>query len=214
MCYSKKKEMCEMKQQYPIILASNSPRRRELLELMGVSFTVKVSDVKEITTELEPGKIVSELASLKANATYASVCFEQNAGVSQEVVIGSDTMVWLDGEILGKPKDFADAKRMISLLSGNTHQVYTGVSVLYPNAGHMEEIRFFVSADVSVQKMSESEITSYCESNEPYDKAGGYGIQGAFSRYITSIKGDYYTIMGLPVNELYNKLKEIHVLFV
>lgn len=198
-----------MRQTVPVVLASNSPRRKELLKGLGIEFSVMVSEAEEITSETEPEKIVTELSKIKGNAVLHRALETD----PDTVVISSDTIVFLNGKVLGKPKDKEDCIRMIQSLSGKSHFVYTGVTLFYSDHGTRTSESFVKAAKVKVQPITESEILEYAETAEPYDKAGGYGIQGAFSRFITGIEGDYYTIMGLPVNELYNKCKEKGFLF-
>lgn len=177
-----------------IILASGSPRRRELLGQAGIPFEVIVSDAEEIITKTEPGAIVEELSFCKAQAVA-----KQHP---TQIVLGSDTVVVQDGKILGKPKDDEDARRMIWGLQGRTHQVYTGVTLILGN----RHISFHEYADVKVYPMTEEEIESYMETGEHTDKAGAYGIQGRFGIYIQEIRGEYNTIVGLPIARVYHEL--------
>lgn len=181
------------------ILASKSPRRKELLQLLGIPFEIEVSDEEETITSTDPGKVTEELSLQKAMAVAA----KRNEGI----VIGADTVVSVDGRILGKPKDREDARTMITLLQGRAHEVYTGVS-LVDAAGDRETVTFHIGTKVNVATMTEAEIEGYISSEEPYDKAGGYGIQGLFSKYIESIEGDYFNVVGLPVHALYVAIKK------
>lgn len=181
------------------VLASKSPRRKELLQLLGITFDIQVSDEEEVITSSDPAKVTEELSLQKAKA----VAKQLNEGI----VIGADTVVALDGEILGKPADREDARRMITMLQGNSHMVFTGVSLV--NAEDGSWACFHVGTKVKVASMTEYEIEEYISLDEPYDKAGSYGIQGAFSRYIEGIEGDYFNVVGLPVHELYSKLKHL-----
>ena len=199
-----------MEQKVPFVLASGSPRRKELLMSLGIDFTVMVSDADETTTETDPEKIVAELSRKKGEAILPEALLIN----PETAVISSDTIVYLDGKVLGKPKDRQDAERMLSDLSGRTHSVYTGVTLFYSENGKRTLESFVKKADVFVGPVSKAELNSYLDTPEPYDKAGGYGIQGTFSRFITGISGDFYTIMGLPVNELYNKCREKKLIFV
>ncbi len=180
-----------------IILASASPRRKELLEQAGIPFEVIVSDADEVITKKEPGKVVEELSLCKAQAVAKRY--------PDRLVLGADTVVVLDGEILGKPKDEADAGRMLEMLQGRTHQVYTGVTLVRGE----KQVSFHDSADVEVYPMSEEEIDGYIRTGEPMDKAGAYGIQGKFCVFIRRIKGEYNTIVGLPVARVYHELSKI-----
>ena len=184
------------------VLASKSPRRKELLQLLGISFEIKVSEEEEVITSNDPIATTEELALKKAKAVAA--------GFDEGIVIGADTVVTFCGEILGKPSDQSDARRMITMLQGNSHMVYTGVSLVDAATGYCT--CFHVGTKVIVSSMSEEEIEEYISSEEPYDKAGSYGIQGSFSRYIEGIEGDYFNVVGLPIHELYEKLKRFNLL--
>lgn len=179
------------------ILASKSPRRKELLQLLGIPFDIVVSDEEEVIASTDPAKISEELSLQKAKAVARKL--------ENGIIIGADTIVALEGQILGKPVDKEDARRMITMLQGNGHMVYTGVSLV--NAEDGSCISFHVGTKVMVSAMSEQEIEEYISLDEPYDKAGSYGIQGAFSRFIEGIEGDYFNVVGLPVHELYSRLK-------
>lgn len=195
-----------------IILGSASPRRRELLEQIGVEFEVKVSSKEEVYHSLEPASIVKELALMKAE----NVAEELEAEDTQEkdlIVIGADTVVVLDGKILGKPKDEADAEQMLKALQGRAHEVYTGAAFLtYGRNGEKEVCNYAVGTRVYVNPMTETEIRAYIATGEPADKAGAYGIQGRFAAYIEKIEGDYYNVVGLPVSRVYETLKELGAL--
>ncbi|MDD6466819.1 MAG: Maf family protein [Erysipelotrichaceae bacterium] len=182
-----------------LILASASLRRQELLQLCHVPFTIEVSQIQEVIDPTLPlEQAIEQVAYQKA----ADV-FQRNP---EALVLGSDTIVVIDDQILGKPKDKEDARRMMNLLSGRTHQVITGVCLL-----SQEERRLFHQvAEVTFVKMSQEEIEHYISLDEPYDKAGGYALQGEAAIYISSIKGDYYSIVGLPVQLVYQHLKEIN----
>ena len=172
-----------------LILASGSPRRRELLSLYTTDFTVCVSDFDESTvTAATPAKLVEKLARGKCLAVAA-----QHPGA---VVLGCDTVVDVNGEVFGKPHSVEDAKRMLRALSGTTHQVHTGVCV---TDGSRTE-SFVDSCKVTFFPLSEEEIDFYTATQEPYDKAGAYAIQGRAALWLDRMEGDYYTIMGLPVS--------------
>ena len=186
-----------------IILGSASPRRRELLEQIGISFEVRVSDKEEVYHSLIPEEIVKELALSKAENVADDLLLDT-------IVIGADTIVVSDGSILGKPKDEADAVRMIRSLQGRSHKVYTGVAILdYDDEGKRKSVVHAVETEVFVNPMSDEEIREYAATGEPLDKAGAYGIQGQFAAYIERIDGDYYNVVGLPVSYVYRQLKEI-----
>lgn len=183
---------------YNIVLASASPRRKELLEQVGIRFTVKPSTCEEIITDSDPARVVLSLSHQKAIDVAEN---EKNT-----LIIGSDTIVSIDNLILGKPKDREDAYRMLKLLQGNTHQVYTGVTTINIHENKNEVYSFYSSTDVSFYEMTDEQIYNYIDSGEPMDKAGAYGIQGKSAIYIKEINGDYNTVVGLPVAMLYQTL--------
>lgn len=183
-----------------IILASASPRRRELLTQVGITPEVMPSHVEEVVTSTEPDQVVMELSAQKAE-DVAAMYLNSDRDL---VVIGSDTVVAVDGEILGKPHDEADAVRMISMIQGRTHQVYTGVTMIFGTTG--ERVTFAEKTDVHVYPMTETQIRQYVATREPMDKAGAYGIQGYFAAYIQGISGDYNSVVGLPVGRVCQEL--------
>lgn len=196
---------------YKLILASQSPRRKELLKMLGLEFEIKVSDCEEIITDNEPKKVTMELARQKAMAVASDLNKQKNE--EMVVVIGADTVVAVGDEILGKPKDKDDARRMIDKISGTGHQVYTGVALVLVKNGQIDCIsQFYEKTEVEVAKMSETEIEDYIGTAEPYDKAGGYGIQGTFGKFVKGIRGDYNNVVGLPVCRLYNELKNCDII--
>ncbi len=184
------------------ILASASPRRKELLSGMGIDFEVIVSEADEssVTKELEPELYVQELAMLKA----AAVAREQKKN-KHALIIGADTVVTLDGEILGKPKDEADAENMLKRLSGRTHEVYTGYCVIRVKDGF--SVCAAVKTEVKFKEINDDKIRSYIATGEPMDKAGAYGIQGLGGLLIEKINGDYANVVGLPVSALADTLE-------
>lgn len=199
------------KKMYKFILASQSPRRRELLKMLGIEFDIKVSNCEEIITSSEPAQVTMELAKQKAFETEIADVRAASDTKNEEniIIIGADTVVAADGEILGKPKDKDDARRMINKISGTSHQVYTGVALVLVKDDKAACIELFAEkTDVEVCEMSSQEIDDYISSDEPYDKAGGYGIQGIFSKFVSGIRGDYNNVVGLPVHRLYYTLKE------
>jgi MAF protein len=186
-----------------IILASQSPRRRELMELIGFPFSVRVSETEELITRHDPAAVTEELSWQKAQAVAAEL-----DDVQEIIVIGADTVVSVEGQILGKPGTKDEARSMIRTLQGRDHMVYTGVTILGRSAVHGDRCETFSEGTrVTVASMDDSEIESYISTEEPYDKAGAYGIQGTFARFIQGISGDYYNVMGLPVHRLYEQLK-------
>lgn len=181
-----------------LILASQSPRRRELLGLIVPDFCVCPAEIEE---ELIPGAdLGAEVARLAAGK--ARVVADAHP---QAAVIGSDTLVVCDGQALGKPKDADDAYRMLSLLSGRSHEVMTGLALWVPGQTMRTDT---IVTRVRFADLSEGEIKAYIASGEPMDKAGAYGIQGLGARFIEGIEGDYYSVMGLPVRRLYERLRE------
>lgn len=191
-----------------IILASASPRRKELLAQIGLVFEVQVSDVEEKVSTIVPYYLVQGLSRQKAEAVFHTL-----AGAGEEVlVIGADTVVSCDGRILGKPESPENAKEMLRLLQGRSHEVYTGVTLLHragetKNTSSIEGKSFYEATKVSFYPMSEAEIEDYVATGDPLDKAGAYGIQGICARYISGIEGDYNNVVGLPVGRLYQEMK-------
>lgn len=180
-----------------LLLASASPRRRELLRLITAEFQVTVSDVDETVPETYlPDEVVLALARRKAEAVW-----QDNPDAT---VIGADTIVVLDGAILGKPRDQADAAAMLTRLSGRVHEVYTGVFVRSEERWDSFAERAMVEFGV----LSPEQIAAYVATGEPMDKAGAYGIQGKGAALVKEIRGDYYTVMGLPVYRLASLLAE------
>ena len=180
-----------------LILASASPRRKELLSLFGIPFVIRAADIDEA---MDPAKApfdeVARVSRLKALATEHS---------DHDVVIAADTIVVCGGEVLGKPRDEEDARRMLRLLSGRDHQVMTGVTVLYGG----DAVTFTEVTDLHFRHLSDREIDRYVATGEPMDKAGSYGIQGGAALFCTGMKGDYYNVMGLPVCALGEVLKQV-----
>ena len=197
-----------------IILASQSPRRIQLLQQIGIDAEVRPSHLEECIHSSDPAEVVRELALQKAGDIAAQYIpagengashTEENLPIKGPVVIGADTVVAVDGKILGKPKDHEEAYEMIRMIAGRKHQVFTGVAVVHD--GKAES--FVEKTDVHVYEMSDAEIRAYADSEEPMDKAGAYGIQGAFGKFIRGIEGDYNTVVGLPVAHLYQVLKTL-----
>ncbi len=189
----------------PIILASGSPRRKELLGILFEDFEVIVSDCEEVVTSNVPEEVTKELALQKAEAVVNSEQVKKAA-----LVIGSDTVVSIDDKILGKPKNRQDAMDMIWMLSGKTHKVSTGVAILMTDSqGNIVKERSFSETTlVRVAELSEPEVKDYVNSGDCDDKAGSYGIQGIFAKHIEGIEGDYNNVVGLPVHRLYKEWKD------
>ena len=177
-----------IKQMKHIILASASPRRKEILELADLKFDVMPSDAQEITTKTAPNEVVMELASIKAKDIYEK-------SEKQSMIVGADTVVAYQGQILGKPADEADAKRMLTMLSGQTHEVYTGVCVIEDG----KTKTFYEETKVTFYEISDEQVDHYIKTGEPMDKAGSYGIQGKAAVFIKGIEGDYYNVVGFPI---------------
>ena len=192
-----------------VVLASGSPRRRELLKKIYKDFEVLTSDVDESIDLCKPDEIVEELAKRKAEAVFNSLVQKDEAECNDILVIGSDTIVYYDGDVLGKPEDEEDARAMISMLSDRTHQVYTGVALVYikQNSNPLT-VTFNDVTDVTFYDIDKFDIADYIKSGSPMDKAGAYGIQDDFAKHVKKIDGDYNNVVGLPVAKLYQKLKE------
>ncbi len=189
-----------------IILASGSPRRTELLQTAGIVHEVVVSGADEDVQEENPARLVEMLSSRKAEEVYERLVQQEPSG--DLVVIGADTVVAADGKILGKPEDEEDARRMLRMLSGRSHHVYTGVTLCGRIGSVRREVSFSEESTVHVAQLTEKEISEYIDSGEPMDKAGAYGIQGAFMKFVSGIEGDYFNIVGLPVSHLYQEMKQ------
>lgn len=170
------------------ILASASPRRKEILELADLKFDIMPSNAQEITTKTAPNEVVMELASIKAKDIYKK-------SEKQSMIVGADTVVAYQGQILGKPADEADAKRMLTMLSGQTHEVYTGVCIIEDG----KTKTFYEETKVTFYEISDEQIDHYIKTGEPMDKAGSYGIQGKAAVFIKGIEGDYYNVVGFPI---------------
>ena len=191
-----------------IILASGSPRRRELLEQIGLNFEIMVSNTEENVDAKSPGKLVETLSRQKAEAVFSMLPDKEEV-----LVIGADTVVAREDCVLGKPEDEKAAIVMLKNLSGRDHRVYTGVTLLYRPAGKdsAEKVQCKIFHEVTKVRffpMTEGEIAAYVKTGDPLDKAGAYGIQGVFARYVESIEGDYNNVVGLPVGRVYQEAKE------
>ena len=190
-----------------IILASGSPRRREILSDLGAEIKIITADVDESSNESDPERLAEALAIKKGQAVYKKLISEASSDASLPI-ISADTVVFCDGEILGKPNDRADAENMLRRLSGKKHTVYTGVCVM---DGEKCE-RLVSAAEVEFYPLDDALIEWYLDTNEPYDKAGAYGIQGKGSVLVKKIDGDYFTVMGLPCAEVFRALKKFQIL--
>lgn len=220
-----------------IILASASPRRRELLTQIGLDFEVVVSETEEKITSTEPAKVVEELSAQKAEAVWEKLCSttasqgsvtnaerldegsevfesEQTSGettITDIIVLGADTVVACDGKILGKPADTEAAAAMLTMLQGRGHEVYTGVTILYEQNGERKTLTFHEKTTVHFYPMTDAQIREYVATGDPMDKAGSYGIQGFCARYIRGIEGDYNNVVGLPVGRVYQELHGLQI---
>ena len=193
-----------------IVLASASPRRRELLSQAGFEFDVIPSKGEEIITKEHPAEVVEELSLQKAREVAERILSGSEEIRDFSVVIGADTVVAANHRILGKPADRDAARRMITELQGNVHQVYTGVTLIVKDPdGGLRAATFHECTDVDVCGMTMEEIEDYISTREPYDKAGAYGIQGSFGIYIRAIRGCYYNVVGLPISRLYHELQKL-----
>lgn len=184
------------------VLASGSPRRRELLAQIGIKFSVKVSEADEDIEETVPKELVKKLSFIKADDIYYKLDPDQKD--EDLVVIGADTVVVCGGKIMGKPKNRTNAKRMINKLQGRSHYVLTGVTIMTST----KALTFVEKTKVKVYKMNRKQIDEYLNTREYVDKAGAYGIQGAFAANIKCIKGDYTNVVGLPLGRLCYELRK------
>ena len=184
-----------------LILASASPRRKELLGKIGLEFEIIPAKGEEVVTKKLPWEVVEELSFQKA---------KEIADMQTEecIVIGSDTIVAKDEKIMGKPKDEADAYQMLSEIAGDVHQVYTGVTLIRTGKDP-KVITFAEKTDVHLYPMSDDEIHAYIATKDSMDKAGAYGIQGDFAIHVKGIEGDYYNVVGLPIGKVYQELKQL-----
>lgn len=181
-----------------VVLASKSPRRSEILSRFGLQFEILPADVDEsVPASLPADEAVAEISRRKAEAVRSQVGADR-------IVIACDTVVSVDGRIFGKPRDRADAERMLHILSGRTHQVFSGLAVCCGD----RMIRGIEQTDVTFRSLTDAEIGAYLSTGEPFDKAGGYGIQGIGGLLVDSIHGDYYNVVGLPLCRLMVALRE------
>lgn len=189
------------------ILASASPRRRELLKKTGIDFDVFPSSIEEKITKTAPAEVVMELAAQKACDVFHRLSSESNSS-EPLTVIGADTVVVYQEEILGKPEDETEVLDMLSMLADRTHQVYTGVSIITEENGRCQTNTFFEKTDVTFYPIFREDLLRYIASGDCLDKAGAYGIQGDFAIHIKEIQGDYNNVVGLPIGRVYRELKK------
>lgn len=188
---------------YQLILASGSQRRKEILEGVGIHFRTILSNALEDSDEKDPSSLVISLAKNKA----VRVANQLSDTHGDYVVLGADTMVFHNKKALGKPKDKEDAYQMLKSLSGDVHEVITGVSIIIMKHGEVEKYLFnSTTTKVFMHELSDTAIHNYIETNEPMDKAGAYAIQGKFAVYIERIEGDYFNVVGLPITDIYQIL--------
>lgn len=187
-----------------IILASKSPRRKEIMDMLNLKYEVIVSDAEEI---LEEGLTIEEQAK-RLSYIKAKTVFDETIG--DRIVIGSDTMVIKDGKIYGKPKNEEDAFRILKELNGSKHQVITGLAILVERNGKYQEYLDYDITEVYFKNMTDEEIKNWIATGEAMDKAGAYAVQGKFSVFIEKINGNYWSVMGLPIHKVYDILKVVN----
>lgn len=190
-----------------IVLASASPRRKELLERAGVKFEVIPSKGEENIQGDSPEEVVELLSRSKAFSVGQELLGQKDVSL----VIGADTIVSFQDQILGKPADQQEAFETLKLLAGNSHQVYTGVTILIRDGENWKAHTFSERTDVEFYPVSEEEILDYIKTGEPMDKAGSYGIQGSFGIYVKGITGDYNNVVGLPLGRLFYQMKKLGI---
>lgn len=198
--------------QNKVILASASPRRREILEQVGIKCDIITSSIEEKVTQSEPNKVVLELSMQKADDVYRKVLndrLEKEVLDNKEyIIIAADTVVAVDNKIMGKPANIEEAYDMISLIQGRKHNVLTGVTIIVCDGiNNSRRFSFYESTEVEIYDMDEDDINKYIETSEPYDKAGAYAIQGLFAKYVKKINGDYYNVVGLPISRIIREIK-------
>ena len=189
---------------YELYLASASPRRRELLDMLGFSYRLLLPNADENSAETDPARLVAELAARKAEAALELLSAEERKNA---LIIGADTIVYANGEILGKPKDRADAVRMLRSLAGTTHAVYSGVALVKADG----TVSGSECTTVHFGDMSDGEIDAYVTTGEPMDKAGSYAVQGICSMWIDGIEGCHFNVIGLPIRKMYKMLREMGI---
>ncbi len=205
----------KLNRDFKLVLASASPRRRQLMEQVGLEFEVWPSNAEEVITKTAPGEICVELSKQKAMDVAAQIrkYNEDHPDITTGtdlIVTGADTIVVLDGNVLGKPKDEDDAVRMLKLLSGKTHSVFTGVTFVFMDRdGRAGEHSFFEETKVTFYPLDDEEIEVYVRSGDAADKAGAYGIQTGSAVFVKAIEGDYNNVVGLPVAAILQELKRI-----
>lgn len=190
-----------------IVLASGSPRRKELLGLIEPNFTIITSDADETPTKTVPSQIVEELSLRKAMDVYGKI--KNHYKREPLLIIAADTLVFKGNIRMGKPSDKEDALKMLKSLQGDVHEVYTGVTLIYAIDDNPQIVSFNEKTEVEFARMSDQEIETYVDTKEPMDKAGAYAIQGMFGKFITKVTGEYNNVVGLPIARLYQEMKKI-----
>lgn len=193
-----------------IILASGSPRRKEIFEQVGLDYEVVISGIEEYSDKTIPHELVQDLSKQKAMAVYNQLVNKEEL-IDDEtyIIIAADTVVTLDNNVLGKPRDRQEAYNMIEGIQGKIHNVLTGVSIIISrHKAIIKEKCFYEDTGVEIYSMTDKEISQYIDSSEPYDKAGAYAVQGLFAKYVKRLNGDYYNVVGLPISRLYYEIKE------
>lgn len=186
---------------YKIVLASGSPRRKAIMEQIGLEIEIMVSHKDEVMRDTDPCELVRELSEMKASDVAKRV--EGNS-----IIIGADTVVAFEGRILGKPADEEDAFKMLKRMQNNTHMVHTGVCIIIRREGQDKKLSFDVTTKVTLAPATDDQLHSYIATGEPMDKAGAYAIQGQFAPFVSSVEGEYYNIVGLPISAIFCRLLE------
>ncbi len=188
---------------FTLVLGSQSPRRKELLSWLNIPFKILTADLDEVSEETQSEKIAMDIASQKAFAVL-----EQGATIERPFIISSDTIVVLDNVLYAKPKDTEDARRILTILSGKTHQVITGVSFYFldPNTKKMREHLFYDSTEVTFSEITKDLMDNYLATGDSLDKAGAYGIQGPSLTFISKVNGSYSNVVGFPLDKIVNEL--------
>lgn len=206
-----------MEEKIKVVLASGSPRRKDIFEQVGIEFDVCPSNAEEVISESEPEKVCVSLSKLKALDVAANIktYMEGHEDISTPadlLIIGADTIVSIDGKILGKPKDEEDAFNMLRMLSGNKNCVYTGVTLVFMSKdGRVGEYSFYEMTEVWFYDIKDADIKAYINTGSPLDKAGSYGIQDMSAKFIKSINGDFYNVVGFPIARLFYELNKLGV---
>lgn len=188
-------------------MASSSPRRKEILNQIGIYPCIWPSHCEEVITKTIPFEIGEQLSRQKAEEIFQKA--EKEEGSQSMLILGADTIVAKGNKIMGKPKGEEEAKEMLLLLQGGSHEVYTGVTLIFQSCKEKKEVTFHEKTEVFVYPMSIKEIEEYIHTGEPMDKAGAYGIQGIFAQYIEKIHGDFYNVAGLPIGRTQREMKKL-----